>query len=105
MDEIEKLAKESNFEWSITKCLLWIRDLEDGVKPLVENVENILQYINQHVPVLDYLVVYTDNTGIWKAINLRRDLLNLKEPGDNRLFKGFWFVNWNSIEDILDSLI
>lgn len=101
MCEIETLARQTNFEWGIAENALWIRDLVNGGKPFADNAENVLQYINQHVPVKDYSVAYTNGSDTWKIIELQPNVPNNQEPCNNLLFKRCSLFKILSFEKLL----
>ncbi|WP_181307960.1 hypothetical protein [Rufibacter sp. XAAS-G3-1] len=66
--DIERLARQSDFDYSFNGDILTIRDLDKGNKSVTNNIDNILAYINQFIPVSDYLVMYLDSSGIWDGV-------------------------------------
>lgn len=69
--DIEKLARQSDFDYSFNVDIISIRDLDKGNKSVTNNIDNILTYINQVVPVSDYLVMYLDSRGVWDGVAVK----------------------------------
>jgi hypothetical protein len=68
---IERLAKQSDFDYSINGDIISIRDLDKGNRSVTNNIDNILAYINQVVPLSDYKVMYLDSRGIWDGVTVK----------------------------------
>lgn len=69
--EIEKQAKQSDFEYSLNGEVISIRDLDRGNRSVTNNRNNILAYMNQVVPLSDDKVMYLDSRGIWDNVTVK----------------------------------
>lgn len=64
----EALAARSDYEWGIDRDVVWVRDLDRGGMSVTDNIRHILEHLNGHVPVKEYLLMYCDSTGRWDGL-------------------------------------
>lgn len=62
------LAARSDYEWGIDRDVIWVRDLDRGGMSVTNNISAILKYLDQHVPVKEYLLMYCDSMGRWDGL-------------------------------------
>jgi hypothetical protein len=74
MELKEKLANQSTYEWGIDRDVLWMKDLDQGVcRSVTNNIENILEYLYEFVPVKEYMIMYRDTLGVWDEYALNQE--------------------------------
>ena len=83
----EAAAAKSDYEWGVDRDVVWVRDLDKGGMSVTNNISAILQHLDRHVPLKEYLLMYCDSRGVWDGLaynGVSVDFFSLNETDYNR---------------------
>lgn len=86
----EAAAPKSDYEWGVDRDVVWVRDLDRGGMSVTNNIDGILQYLSQILPIKEYLLMYRDSTGVWDGLafnGISVDFFSINETDYDRAIR------------------
>lgn len=50
-NNIGSIANGSHFKWDRDGNVIWVKDLDKGDMSVTNNIDRVLEYLNEHLPV------------------------------------------------------